>query len=61
MDNLLKNAPYTHVVLVSNKWDHNKEREEDAYPSKFLKTTKYWPSVARVDNVYGDKNLFFAC
>jgi glycine dehydrogenase len=60
-DNPLKNAPHTHVELVSNKWEHNYEREEAAYPSEFLKTTKYWPPVARVDNVYGDKNLFCTC
>ena len=61
IDNLLKNAPYTHVVLASNKWDHTYESEEAAYPSEFLKTNKYWPPVARVDNVYGDKNLFCTC
>ena len=61
IDNPLKNAPHTHVELASNKWDHKYEREEAAYPSEFLKTTKYWPPVARVDNVYGDKNLFCTC
>jgi glycine dehydrogenase len=61
IDNPLKNAPHTHVELTSNKWDHKYEREEAAYPSEFLKTVKYWPPVARVDNVYGDKNLFCTC
>ena len=61
LDNPLKNAPHTHVELASNKWDHNYEREEAAYPSEFLRTLKYWPPVARVDNVYGDKNLFCTC
>ena len=61
IDNPLKNAPHTHVELASNKWDHKYEREEAAYPSEFLKTTKYWPPVSRVDNVYGDKNLFCTC
>jgi glycine dehydrogenase len=61
IDNPLKNAPHTHVELASNKWDHKYEREEAAYPSEFLKTVKYWPPVARVDNVYGDKNLFCTC
>jgi len=61
LDNPLKNAPHTHVELVSNKWDHKYEREEAAYPSEFLRTFKYWPPVARVDNVYGDKNLFCTC
>jgi len=61
VDNPLKNAPHTHVELASNKWDHKYEREEAAYPSEFLRTLKYWPPVARVDNVYGDKNLFCTC
>ena len=61
IDNPLKNAPHTHVELASNKWEHKYEREEAAYPSDFLKTVKYWPPVARVDNVYGDKNLFCTC
>ena len=60
-DNPLKNAPHTHVELSSNKWEHKYEREEAAYPSEILKTVKYWPPVARVDNVYGDKNLFCTC
>ena len=47
--------------LTSNKWDHKYEREEAAYPSEFLRTNKYWPPVGRVDNVYGDKNLFCTC
>ncbi|MDB3982044.1 aminomethyl-transferring glycine dehydrogenase [Candidatus Pelagibacter sp.] len=61
LDNPIKNAPHTHLELASNKWEHKYEREEAAYPSEFLKTTKYWPPVGRVDNVYGDKNLFCTC
>jgi glycine dehydrogenase len=61
LDNPLKNAPHTHLELTANKWDHKYEREEAAYPSEFLKTAKYWPPVGRVDNVYGDKNLFCTC
>ena len=61
LDNPLKNAPHTHVELSSNKWEHKYEREEAAYPSEILRTVKYWPPVARVDNVYGDKNLFCTC
>ena len=61
IDNPIKNAPHTHVELVSNKWNHKYEREVAAYPSEFLRTSKYWPPVARVDNVYGDKNLFCTC
>ena len=61
LDNPIKNAPHTHLELASNKWDHKYEREEAAYPSEFLKIAKYWPPVGRVDNVYGDKNLFCTC
>ena len=57
VDNPIKNSPHTHVELIANKWEHKYEREEAAYPSEFLKQIKYWPPVARVDNVYGDKNL----
>ena len=56
VDNPIKNSPHTHVELIANTWDHKYEREEAAYPSEFLKQIKYWPPVARVDNVYGDKN-----
>ena len=61
VDNPIKNSPHTHVELIANKWEHKYEREEAAYPSEFLKQIKYWPPVARVDNVYGDKNLVCSC
>ena len=61
IDNPIKNAPHTHVELASNEWNHKYSREEAAYPSAFLKTNKFWPPVGRVDNVYGDKNLFCSC
>ena len=61
LDNPIKNAPHTHVELVSSEWNHKYTREEAAYPSEYLKSIKYWPPVARVDNVYGDKNLICSC
>jgi len=61
IDNPIKNSPHTHVELIANDWKHKYEREEAAYPSEFLKQIKYWPPVARVDNVYGDKNLVCSC
>ena len=61
IDNPLKNAPHTHVELTANEWKHKYDRETAAYPSAALKSYKYWPPVARVDNVYGDKNLFCSC
>jgi glycine dehydrogenase len=60
-DNPLKNAPHTHTELTANEWKHKYDRESAAYPSATLKSYKYWPPVARVDNVYGDKNLFCSC
>ena len=60
-DNPIKNAPHTDLELASNKWEHKYSRQEAAYPSNFLRANKFWPPVARVDNVYGDKNLFCTC
>ena len=60
-DNPIKNAPHTDLELASDEWNHKYSREEAAYPSKFLRSNKFWPPVARVDNVYGDKNLFCSC
>jgi hypothetical protein len=57
----IKNSPQTQIELIANTWDHKYEREEAAYPSEFLRQIKYWPPVARVDNVYGDKNLVCSC
>ncbi len=61
LDNPIKNAPHTDLELASNDWSHKYSREEAAYPAEFLKQNKFWPPVARVDNVYGDKNLFCTC
>ena len=61
IDNPIKNAPHTDLELASNEWKHKYSREDAAYPSKFLKSNKFWPPVYRVDNVYGDKNLFCTC
>ena len=61
LDNPIKNSPHTHVELTSTEWNHKYLREEAAYPSEFLKTNKFWPPIGRVDNVYGDKNLFCSC
>ena len=61
LDNPIKNSPHTHVELTSTEWNHKYSREEAAYPSEFLKTNKFWPPIGRVDNFYGDKNLFCSC
>ncbi|MBS0569058.1 MAG: aminomethyl-transferring glycine dehydrogenase [Proteobacteria bacterium] len=60
-DNPLKHAPHTAAVVSASEWRHAYPRELGAFPLASLKTAKYWPPVARVDNVYGDKNVFCAC
>jgi len=60
-DNPLKHAPHTAAVVSASEWTHGYPRELAAFPLPSLKQNKYWPPVARVDNVYGDKNVFCAC
>ena len=60
-DNVLKHAPHTAAVVCADRWKHSYRREEAAYPIASLRGAKYWPPVARVDNVYGDRNLFCSC
>lgn len=60
-DNVLKNAPHTAQEIASDNWSHPYSREQAAYPAKWLKEHKFWPSVGRVDNAYGDRNLVCAC
>jgi glycine dehydrogenase len=61
VDNALKNAPHTAAAVTADDWRHAYRREEAAYPTASLRAAKYWPPVARVDNVYGDRNLFCSC
>ena len=61
VNNILKNSPHTVEELSSDNWKHNYSREKAAYPLDYLKARKYWPPVKRIDNVYGDKNLFCTC
>jgi glycine dehydrogenase len=60
-DNPLKHAPHTAHSLMSAEWNRPYTREQAAYAVPGLKQQKYWPSVGRVDNVYGDRNLFCSC
>ncbi|MBB1116146.1 aminomethyl-transferring glycine dehydrogenase [Stenotrophomonas sp. W1S232] len=60
-DNPLKNAPHTAAHVSASEWTHGYPRELAAFPLESLKLQKYWPPVARVDNVHGDKNVFCAC
>ena len=60
-NNPLKHAPHTAASLMGEAWDRPYSREIGAFPLATLKQVKYWPPVGRVDNVYGDRNLFCAC
>ena len=59
-DNVLKNAPHTHRLLLGD-WKHPYSKEKAFFPLKGYPNDKYWPPVARVDNVYGDRNLVCTC
>ena len=60
-DNPLKNAPHTAAMVLAQDWKHGYSREQAAFPLPAVKANKYWPPVARADNVYGDRNLFCSC
>ena len=60
-DNVLKNAPHTAEDVTANEWPHPYSREEAAYPVAGLRTRKFWPTVSRIDNPYGDRNLMCLC
>ncbi|EKO3782213.1 aminomethyl-transferring glycine dehydrogenase [Vibrio harveyi] len=60
-NNPLVNAPHTQVDLAKDEWDRPYSRELGCFPSKATKSWKYWPTVNRVDNVYGDRNLICSC
>jgi glycine dehydrogenase len=60
-DNVLKNAPHTAEAVMASEWKHPYSREEAAFPLPFVKANKFWPPVGRIDNPYGDRNLFCSC
>ena len=60
-DNVLKNAPHTSGILCADSWSHPYSREQAAFPLPYLRTHKFWPSVSRIDNVHGDRNLVCTC
>jgi glycine cleavage system P protein (glycine dehydrogenase) len=60
-NNLLKNAPHTARQIASDKWDRPYSREQAAFPAPWTREHKFWPTVGRIDNVYGDRNLFCSC
>lgn len=60
-NNPLKNAPHTANVVISDNWSYPYSREKAAYPIEWTRYNKFWPSVSRVDNAYGDRNLVCSC
>jgi glycine dehydrogenase len=60
-DNPLKHAPHPAQALICGEWNHAYSREVAAYPLPYLKNHKFWPSVGRIDNVHGDRNLVCTC
>ncbi|MGE5429559.1 MAG: aminomethyl-transferring glycine dehydrogenase [Syntrophomonadaceae bacterium] len=60
-DNLLKNAPHTAKVVTSDEWKHVYSREKAAFPTDWTLANKFWPSVGRINNAYGDRNLVCTC
>jgi glycine dehydrogenase len=60
-DNALKHAPHTAEAVCADRWAHAYSRQHAAFPVASLRQSKYWPPVARVDNAYGDRNLFCTC
>jgi glycine dehydrogenase len=60
-DNVLKWSPHTAQDLLADNWDRGYSRESAAYPAPWTREHKFWPAVGRIDNVYGDRNLFCSC
>lgn len=60
-DNALKNAPHTQAVICADEWKHPYTRKEAAFPLYYVTLNKFWPSVARVNNTHGDRNLICTC
>ena len=60
-DNVIKHAPHTAKAVVTSDWNRSYTREQAAFPLPWVRENKFWPAVARVDNVYGDKHLICSC
>ena len=60
-DNLLKNAPHTVKVITADEWNHKYTRQRAAFPLEWIVENKFWSSVGRVDDAFGDRNLVCTC
>ena len=61
LDNPLKNAPHTQNVICADEWNHGYTRQQAAFPLYYVQQNKFWPTVARVNNTHGDRNLICTC
>jgi glycine dehydrogenase len=60
-DNLLKNAPHTQLMISADEWNHSYTRKQAAFPDEWCERNKFWPTVSRIDDAYGDRNLVCTC
>jgi glycine dehydrogenase len=60
-DNVIKNAPHTSKILLNDEWNKAYSRKKAAFPLKWVENNKFWPSVSKIDNAYGDRNLVCSC
>ena len=60
-NNALKNAPHTQEMVTSDTWEFPYSRKQAAFPLPYIKENKFWPTVRRVDDAYGDRNLICTC
>ena len=60
-DNVMKNAPHTAAVITADEWTHTYSRQKAAYPLNWIQARKFWPTVGRVNNSHGDRNLICTC
>jgi len=61
VDNALKNAPHTQQVICADEWNHKYSRQQAAFPLAYVSKNKFWPSIARINNTFGDRNLICTC
>jgi glycine dehydrogenase len=61
VDNVLKNAPHTASMVIADEWNHGYSRQEAAFPLPYVRANKFWPTVGRVNNTHGDRNLVCSC
>jgi len=60
-NNILKNAPHTQDLIVMDNWTYPYSREQAVFPTEWVKLNKYWPTVRRINEVQGDRNLMCSC